>query len=78
MIHLIRDQEIEFPEDVSLMSKELELEGFSASDCDIAWAWERYSDEHYAAGWLGIGNPRAAATAIMEYLKPDEAKGEQR
>ncbi len=42
--------------DVLTISSMLARHGYEATHEDIAWAYRRYSEDHWAAGWIGLGS----------------------
>lgn len=55
--------EVLYPEDVRKISDELKLQGYLASDQDIAWAYSEWSEARYCASWIqldAIGATKAA------------------
>jgi hypothetical protein len=69
LVILSRSVEVNFPDDVRKIKKSMNEQGFDASDQDIQWAWERYSDECWAAGWVCIVRYEEAAKRVIQYLQ---------
>lgn len=53
--------------DAAAIKAALNRQGFDATEADIVWAWEEYSDK-MCAGWLDIGNPEDAAVTVRSFL----------
>lgn len=70
------DQGIEFPGDVKRLRAALRSKGYDACDEHIQWAWEQYSDDYWAAGWMMIGGLTDAVLAekLLQYLEPVEGE----
>lgn len=62
-------------EDVAAMKGALNRAGYDASNADIAWAWERHSED-WAAQWLTVSKTPSSADGtvkyLLEYLTPIE------
>jgi hypothetical protein len=59
--------QFDYPDDVRRIVAAFAARGYLIIDADAATAWERYSDDYYAAGWLSLGS--ADATDLFESLK---------
>jgi hypothetical protein len=76
LIRLVRaDDEIRWHEDVAVLRRWLNAEGYDASDHDIQWAYEHYSEDEWCAGWMVLPNrdePRNTHVArkIVDRLVP--------
>lgn len=57
--------------DVSTFAEILSKRGYYATDEDIKWAWEQYS-ESYAAGWLSIFDEEEAFNGLLQFLEPED------
>ena len=42
--------------DVQRIMEAARIAGYEISYTDAVWAWEEYSEQFYAAGWLGVGD----------------------
>jgi hypothetical protein len=62
---------IRHPADVARLRAALEAAGYTASDEDIRWAWEQFSEENWAAGWIpleSVGPDRRTVRYLRDYL----------
>lgn len=65
----IPEDQHDFPHDIERMKDILNRNGLDASDSDIAWAWEQYSDSS-CAGWLALGDDEQyILAALFIFLK---------
>jgi hypothetical protein len=73
MIHLRRPgSKIRHPDDVAKFREALAELGYTASDEDIQWAWSRFSEDMYAAGWL---KPNSVEHAVKQVVGRLEVEG---
>lgn len=59
-------------EDVRRIRKAMNELGFDASDEDVGWAYEEYSENEMSAGWIVLDywkTDEGAAKAAMRYLE---------
>lgn len=62
-------------EDVKRIRKAMNQLGFDASDEDVGWAYEEYSENEMAAGWIVLDywkSDEGAAKAAMRYLEQND------
>jgi hypothetical protein len=64
--------EIDYPEDVEQIRRELERQGYTASNNAIAWAYSEWSEARWCASWMmlnvGVVSIAEAAKGVREYL----------
>jgi hypothetical protein len=63
---------ITYPDDVRRLSAEMKRQGFVASEQDIAWAYETWSEERWNCSWLPLDTDlvtlQKAVHGIRSYL----------
>lgn len=60
-------------DDVAALSAAFAAKGFSVSERDIAWAYRRYCQDNYDAGWMSLviwKHLGIAVDELMQYLEP--------
>lgn len=61
-----------YPDEVQKITKELERQGFTATEDDVIWAYAEYSEDHWACSWLSLDydvvTVAQAAVGVREYL----------
>lgn len=64
---------LENRDDIVALSAAFAAKGFSISDQDIAWAYRRYCEDNYEAGWMALviwKHLGIAVDELMQYLEP--------
>lgn len=68
----VPNHQIDYPDDVAEIRKELERQGYTASNSAIAWAYSEWSEARWCASWMmlnvGVVSIEDAAKGVREYL----------
>ena len=71
----VRREPIRHPEDVARLRSIMNSHGFDASDHDIQEAYSAWSEDTWAAGWMGLASDDDELfAALMTELHPEDPR----